>query len=329
VRQQSPPTAEELVALWQRMVLLRAADERATSLQRQGRIGAYPLFWGEEGIQAAAVSAVRATDWLFLSYRQNAVPILRGLPPERVFLYYRGDPQGFFDPAEFACAPQAVPVATHLPHAVGWAWGRQRDGHDDVAVAFFGDGATSEGDFHEAMNIAAVRKVPVVFLCTNNQWAISTPIDRQTAVDRIADKAVAYGMPGRGVDRVDAPAVLEVVWDAAERARSGGGPSLVEAFCYRIGPHATADDPSLYRDPEDSERWREREPVARLRRRLVAEAALTDVQADRIEADARRELAEAAERLDNTRPAPLDYLVRGVYADPPPGLLEQLEALRP
>jgi TPP-dependent pyruvate/acetoin dehydrogenase alpha subunit len=328
VDEQVSPAAEELVTLWRRMVLLRAVDERATTLQRQGRMGAYPVFWGEEGIQAAAVTAVRPTDWLFLSYRQNAVPVLRGLPPERVFLYFRGDPQSFFDPFEFTCAPQAVPVSTQLPHAVGWAWGRRLDGHDDVAVAFFGDGATSEGDFHEAMNIAAVHKAPVVFLCTNNQWAISTPVARQTAVARIADKAVAYGMPGERVDGFDAPAVLQAVRRAAERARAGEGPFLIEAFCYRIGPHATADDPSLYRDPAESEHWREREPVSRLRRQLVADGVLSDEDAEGIEEDARQELAEAAERLDNVPPAGLDHLVRSVYASPPPGLVERLQELR-
>jgi 2-oxoisovalerate dehydrogenase E1 component alpha subunit len=319
----------ELVTLWRRMALLRAVDERATSLQKQGRMGAYPVFWGEEGIQAAAVTAIRPTDWLFLSYRQNAVPVLRGLPPEQVFLYFRGDPQAFFDPAAYGCAPQAVPVATQLPHAVGWAWGRQLDGHDDVAVVFFGDGATSEGDFHEAMNIAALRKTPVVFLCTNNQWAISTPVSRQTAVDRIADKAVAYGMPGERVDGFDAPAVLQAVRQAAERARAGEGPSLIEAHCYRIGPHATADDPSLYRDPAESDHWRQREPVAALRARLVADGLLTEEEAEGILADARDQLAEAAERLDNTPPADRDYLVRSIFATPPPGLAEQLAELQP
>ncbi len=313
------------VDLWRQMARLRSFDERAVALQRQGRIGAYPPFWGEEGIQAAAALAVRDGDWLFPSYRQNAVGLVRGLPPEKVWLYFRGDPQGFFDPHEHACAPQCVPVGTHLPHAVGWAWGRASRGHDDVAVVFFGDGATSEGDFHEAMNIAGVRRAPVVFLCTNNQWAISTPLTKQTAQPRIADKAVAYGMPGVRVDGFDAPAVAEAVRTAAERARSGDGPTLVEAFCYRVGPHATADDPSRYRDPDEAETWREREPVQRLRTSLIDLGLLTEEEADRIEGEARDEMRGAARRLDAISPSDPAAMVRHVYAEPPSELLDRYE----
>lgn len=314
------PRAVDPVALWQAMVVLRAFDERAVSLQRQGRMGAYPPYWGEEGIQAGAVAAVREDDWLFTTYRQSAVPILRGLPPEKVMLYFRGDFQSLYDPFAHRCAPQAVPIATQLPHAVGWAWGRVRDGRDDVAVAFLGDGATSEGDFHEAMNIAGVLRAPVVFLCTNNQWAISTPLERQTAAHRLADKAVAYGFPGEQVDGFDARAVAEVVAAAADRARAGEGPTFVEAVCYRIGPHATADEPSRYRDEAEAARWREREPVGRLRRELVAEGVLTEEQADAIVAEAEQTMIEAAERLDATPPAPASMMTANVFAEPPDDL---------
>jgi 2-oxoisovalerate dehydrogenase E1 component len=261
--------APDKLRLWKMMVQLRAYDERATLLQRQGRIGAYPVFWGEEAIQAAAVLAVRSTDWLFPSYRQNAVPILRGLPPEQAWAYFRGDPHSFFDPAQFGCAPQCVPLATHLPHAVGWALGRRLQGGDDVALAFFGDGGSSEGDTHEAMNMASVFRAPVVFLCTNNQWAISTPLSRQAAVDHLSVRAAGYKMPGVTVDGYDPLAVFSAVAEAVSRARQGGGPSLVEASCYRIGPHATADDPSLYRDEAETAVWRQREPIARFEQHLL------------------------------------------------------------
>ncbi len=303
--------------LWKMMVKLRAYDERATLLQRQGRIGAYPTFWGEEAIQAATLLAVRDTDWLFLSYRQNAVPILRGLPPEQAWAYFRGDPHSFFDPSQFGCAPQCVPLATHLPHAVGWAMGRRFQGGDDVAVAFFGDGASSEGDAHEAMNFASVYRVPIVFLCTNNQWAISTPFSSQAAVDHLAVRASGYGMPGVTVDGYDPLAVFDAVAEAVSRARQGAGPSLVEASCYRIGPHATADDPSLYRDDAEAAAWREREPIGRFEQHLV-EGGLLGSQ-DIIEeheraADAMR---AAGHRLDRMPPPIGEEITAHVLAMPP------------
>ena len=316
------------VALWRDMRRMRAYDERALAMSRQGRIGTYPLFWGEEGVQAGAVAAVRRDDWLFLSYRQSAVPILRGLPPERAWLYYRGDPQTFVDPRPYACAPQAVPIATQLPHAVGWAWEQRRRGGDAVAVAFFGDGATSEGDFSEGMNLAGVLRAPVVFLCTNNQWAISTPYERQTAAATIADKAAAYGMPGETVDGFDALAVAEAVGRAAERARAGDGPTLVEARCYRIKGHATADEPRMYRDSAEAERWQEHEPIARLERRLLDEGLVTTDEIERVTAEALQEMREAGRRLDATPAADPELMIRDVYADPPPTLRRRFEEAR-
>ncbi|MDA8312979.1 MAG: thiamine pyrophosphate-dependent enzyme [Actinomycetota bacterium] len=304
--------------LWKMMVQLRAYDERATLLQRQGRIGAYPTFWGEEAIQAAAVLAVGDADWLFLSYRQNAVPVLRGLPPEQAWAYFRGDPRGFFDPSQFGCAPQCVPLATHLPHAVGWAVGRRLQGGDEVALAFFGDGASSEGDAHEAMNLASVLRAPVVFLCTNNQWAISTPLSRQAAVDHLSARAAGYGMPGVTVDGYDPLAVLGAVAEAVDRARSGGGPSLVEASCYRIGPHATADDPSLYRDEAEAALWREREPIGRFERQLQEEGHLATQDIIEEHERAASAMRDAGHRLDRMPVPTGEEMTAHVLAVPPP-----------
>lgn len=309
--------ARDRLQLWRMMLQLRAYDERAVLLQRQGRIGAYPIFWGEEAIQAAATLAVRRTDWLFPSYRQNAVPVLRGLPPEQALLYFRGDHQAFFDPARYCCAPQSVPLATQLPHAVGWALGRSHVGSDDIAVAFFGDGASSEGDSHEAMNLAAVFRAPVVFLCTNNQWAISTPLARQAGVVRLATRAAGYGMPGTTVDGYDPLAVYEAVYEAASRARGGGGPSLVEASCYRVGPHATADDPSLYRDESESNRWREREPIGRFELLLLAEGLVDEEGIETAHSGAKAAMREAARRLDATPRPAAGAMTSDVLAVPP------------
>ncbi len=318
------PQAED-IALLKDMLLLRAYDERAVTLQRQGRIGAYPMFWGEEGIQAGAVSALRASDWIFPTYRQNALPILRGLPPDRALRYFNGDPRAFFDPKEYGCAPQCVPIATHLPHAVGWAWGRRISGADDVAIAFFGDGATSEGDFSEALNIAGVQRAPVVFMCTNNRWAVSTPVERQTAASKLADKASGYGIAAVEVDGYDARAVRDVVAVATERARAAAGPSLIEASCYRIEAHATADDPSRYRNQAEAEAWRAREPVARLARELIAEGELTAEELEQLTADAHGAMRDAAEQLNSGPPIGRRLLIEHVLAHPTAVLEAQLE----
>jgi pyruvate dehydrogenase E1 component alpha subunit len=313
------------VALLRAMLLLRAYDERAVFLHRQGRIGAYPSFWGEEGIQAGALMALRETDWVFPTYRQNAVPILRGMPAERALGYFNGDPDSLFDPAEFACAPQCVPIATQIPHAAGWAWGKASAGMDDVALAFFGDGATSEGDFHEGINFAGVLRAPVVLLCTNNQWAISTPVSRQTAAASLVDKAAGYGIPGEQVDGFDAIAVRDVVANAVARARAGLGPTFIEAISYRIGPHATPDDPDRYRDPAEARAWRPYEPVARLARTLLDRGELTRVGLEAEIELAHAVMVEASTRLPSQATADRRRLVEHVLAQPPSLLLAQLE----
>ncbi|MHB1510980.1 MAG: thiamine pyrophosphate-dependent dehydrogenase E1 component subunit alpha [Acidimicrobiales bacterium] len=312
------PTATDKLNLWKMMVTLRAYDERAVLLQRQGRIGAYPIFWGEEAIQAAAVAGIDESDWLFLTYRQSAIPVLRGLPPEQALAYFRGDPQAFFDPAIYGCAPQCVPLATHLPHAVGWAMARRAQGANDVAVAFFGDGASSEGDAHEAMNLASVFRASVVFLLTNNQWAISTPLARQAAVTQLSKRASGYGMPGVTVDGLDPCAVLAAVREAVARARDGLGPSLVEAWCYRVGPHATADDPDLYRDGAEAAEWRKREPIASFEHKLIEEGLIEKAAVEAEHQQVNEAMRAAGHRLDEMAPpSPLE-MTSGVLALPPP-----------
>lgn len=307
------------------MLLLRAYDERAVLLHHQGRIGAYPSFWGEEAIQAGAVMALRDTDWIFPSYRQNGIAILRGMPPERALGYFNGDPDSLFDPAEYACAPQCVPIATQIPHAVGWAWGQASSGADDVALVFFGDGATSEGDFHEGVNFAGVLGAPVVLLCTNNQWAISTPVSRQTAAASLVDKAVGYGIVGTQVDGLDAVAVRGAVADAVVRARAGLGPTFIEALSYRVGPHATPDDPDRYRDPADAEHWRRHEPVARLARGMIERGELTRHQLEDEIERVQTVLVEASERLPGAPLPARRRLIDHVLVTPPPLLSAQLE----
>lgn len=289
--------------LFAAMARLRAFDERAVILQRQGEIGTYPPYYGEEAVQAGSVLALEGDDWLFPTYRQASLATLRGCPPEVPLLMWRGNPSGWYDVQRYRTAPVCVPVASNYPHAVGAAWGSRLQGRPTVALVYGGDGSTSEGEFHEACNLAAVVAAPVVFLVTNNQWAISTPLRLQTKVTRIAEKAAAYGMPGVRVDGFDVFACHAAVAQAAARGRAGLGPTLVEAVGYRLGPHGTADDPSVYRDPAEAEGWMEMEPLGRAASALVAAGLAGVEELDRIRTEAAAEMMAAADRLP-TFPVP-------------------------
>jgi pyruvate dehydrogenase E1 component alpha subunit len=304
----------DLVALYRDLVLLRTYDERSLVYHRQGRIGTYAIFWGHEAMQVGAVRALQDEDWIFPSYRESAIGLLRGMPPETVLSWWRGHPAGWWDPREYRIASIAVPIATHVPHAVGFAWGRKLRGESTCAIAFFGDGATSEGAFHEGANFAAVMEAPVVLFCNNNYWAISTPLPAQTRAETLADKAAGYGMPGIRVDGGDVLAVYEATSEAVARARAGDGPTFIEAVTYRCAPHATADDPTAYIDPERVELERENECFLRYERYLRRLGVLTDevVEDARTEAlEAMRAGIAAAEALPDPDP---DLVTRDAYA---------------
>src|SRR5919197_4293182 len=305
---------DDLLGLYRDMVLLRTYDERSLVYHRQGRIGTYAIFWGHEAMQVGAVRALDDGDWIFPSYRESAIRLLRRMPVETVLSWWRGHPAGWWDPRDYRLASIAVPIATHVPHAVGFAWGKRLRGETTCSLAFFGDGATSEGAFHEGANFAAVMHAPVVLLCNNNQWAISTPLSAQTKADTLSDKAVGYGMPGVRVDGGDVLAVYEATTEALVRARAGEGPTFIEAVTYRFAPHATADDPSAYIDADRVEAERENECFIRYERYLRRLGLLSDEQAEaaRTEAlEAMRAGIAAAEAL----PAPDPELVtRNAYA---------------
>src|SRR5882757_7982092 len=276
----------DLLELYRRMVLLRTYDERSVVYHRQGRIGTYAISWNHEAIQAGATFALADSDWIFPSYRESAIGLVRGMPAATIFQWWRGHPSGWWNPADWNVASICVPIATHVPHATGLAWGKKLRGEPTVAMAFFGDGATSEGAFHEGVNFAAVMDAPVVFVCNNNSWAISTPIEAQTRAETLADKAVGYGIPGVRVDGLDVLAVYEAVREAVERARAGGGPTLVEAVHYRAAPHGTADDPRAYIDLDRVEEERARECVGRYERYLRRLGILDDERAGEIKESA-------------------------------------------
>jgi len=319
---------KNLLEMFRWLVLLRTFDERAVALQRQGRIGTYALYWGEEGTQAGPLYAMDDRDWVFPSYRQNAIGMLRGVSPATILAWWRGygGKHGFYNPREHRVGPICVPIATHLPHAVGVSWAAKIRGDQTASLAWFGDGATSEGDFHEAMNFAAVLKVPTIFFCVNNQWAISTPLSKQTATRTIAEKARAYNMPGIRVDGFDPVACWKVTHDALDRARSGEGPTLIEAFCYRIAPHGTADDPRLYRDESEVEQWKPLEPLTRMSRYLKRIGLLTDHAAEETYEEAKHQIATAVGEMESISHPDQEILFETVYASGRPWMFE--EALR-
>jgi pyruvate dehydrogenase E1 component alpha subunit len=305
----------DLLALYRDMALLRTYDERSLVYHRQGRIGTYAIYWGHEAMQAGAVRALAEDDWVFPSYRESAIGLLRGMPVETVLSWWRGHPAGWWDPRDYRLASITVPIATHVPHAVGFAWGKRLRGEPTCALAFFGDGATSEGAFHEGANFAAVMQAPVILLCNNNHWAISTPLEAQTRAETLADKAVGYGMPGLRVDGGDVLAVYEAVCEGVARARSGEGPTFIEAVTYRCAPHATADDPSAYIDAERVEAERGNECFARYERYLQRLGLLGDgaIEAARAEAmELMRAGIAAAESMPDPDP---DLVTRNAYAE--------------
>src|ERR687897_1739799 len=259
----------DLIELYRSMVTLRTYDERSVVYHRQGRIGTYAIFWNHEAMQAGSVFALEDRDWIFPAYRESAIGLLRGMPASTVLSWWRGHPAGWWNPRDYNVASICVPIATQIPHAVGFAWGARLKGDDRVAIAYFGDGATSEGAFHEGATFAGVMKAPAILFCNNNQWATSTPLSKQTAAPTLADKAIGYGIPGVRVDGLDVLAVYEATRDAVLRARAGDGPTFIEAVTYRAEPHATADDPSAYIDPEQVEEEKRNECLGRYEGYLV------------------------------------------------------------
>ncbi len=321
-------TEADLIALFRDLVLLRTYDERSVVYHSQGRIGTYAIFWNHEAMQAGSAYALGDDDWIFPSYRESAIGLLRGMPAATVLSWWRGHPAGWWNPADYNVASICVPIGTHVPHAAGLAWGKKLRGEDAVAIAYFGDGATSEGAFHEGANFAAVMRAPLVLFCNNNQWAISTPLSAQTKAEALVDKAVGYGMPGVRVDGLDVLAVYEATRDAVERARAGEGPTFIEAVSYRAAPHATADDPKAYIDLERVEEEKRRECVGRYEAYLRRLGVLDDAAVEAIRAEAADVMRAGIAAAEAEPPADPGLVFEHAYADPPPQLAADLAELR-
>ncbi|KJQ56030.1 thiamine pyrophosphate-dependent enzyme [Microbacterium sp. SA39] len=337
IDQDGAPVADESYALPESDVLLQAyrglvegrrINDQAGALVRQGRLAVYPSSHGQEACQVAASMVLGEHDWLFPTYRDSVAVIARGVDPADALVLLKGDWHSGYDSRVHRVAPQATPLATQLLHAVGFAQAAKHRGEDTVVLALCGDGATSEGDFHEALNFAAVFHVPVVFFVQNNGFAISVPLSRQTAAPSLAHKAIGYGMPGQRVDGNDVAAVLAVLGEAVSLARAGGGPSLVEAHTYRMQAHTNADDDTRYRERAEVQEWVARDPLLRLRTHLTATGALDAATEERF-ADGAEQIAAAMRTALNTD-ADLDPedLFRFVTETRSPQLEEQWQLLR-
>ncbi|GAA0448118.1 putative pyruvate dehydrogenase E1 component, alpha subunit [Paractinoplanes deccanensis] len=317
------PDDAALLRALQGLVTARRLNEQAYALVRQGRLAVYPSSHGQEACQVAAAQVLADGDWLFPTYRDTAAIVERGVDPVEALTLLKGDWHCGYDPYEHRVAPHTTPLATQLPHAVGVAHAARLKGEPTVVMALCGDGGTSEGDFHEALNFAAVLKAPVVFLVQNNEYAISVPLARQTAAPSLAHKGIGYGVKGERVDGNDVAALLAVLTDAVQRARSGAGPQLVEAHTYRMQAHTNADDATRYRKDDEVAAWVERDPIVRLEKHLRDRGLLTDDVLARMTEAAEKTAAHTRDGINrDVEPDPAE-LFAYVYAKPTPQLIEQ------
>ena len=306
---------EQLGSLYEDMVVVRRIDTEATALQRQGELGLWPPLLGQEAAQVGSARALREDDFVFPSYRDNGVAYCRGVDLTDIVRVWRGNASSGWDPYTINVATPQIIIGAQTLHATGYAMGIQNDGADSVAIAYFGDGATSEGDVNEAMVFAASFQSPVIFFCQNNHWAISEPVRLQSHI-RLADRAGGFGIPSIRVDGNDVLAVMAATREALERARHGGGPTFIEAVTYRMGAHTTADDPTRYRDANELEDWAAKDPIARVRGLLERKGLLTEQLEAQVAAKADAVAREMrAGCISMPEPAPLD-IFKHVYSAP-------------
>lgn len=328
---------ERMVELYRQMVTVRILDTRMLALQRQGRIGFYGTCKGQEAATVGSGAAMGPGDWVYPALREGAVLLMRGYPLEKYVAQLMGcgldEAHGRQMPCHFGSGEKrfvtlSSVIGTQINQAMGTAWAAKIKKHDTVVLGYMGDGATSSTDFHCALTFAGVHKVPAIFFCQNNQFAISVPFSKQTASKGIAVKAVAYGMPGIAVDGNDVLAVYRATTEAAERARNGGGATLIEAITYRLEGHSSSDDPTRYRDKAEFELWAQRDPIARFRNYLELEGLVSKELDQRIQSEQKAEIDAAIAIAEKSPPPAVETLFTDVYAAMPPHIAEQLEQVR-
>ncbi|MFG0331425.1 MAG: pyruvate dehydrogenase (acetyl-transferring) E1 component subunit alpha [Phycisphaerales bacterium] len=319
---------DDVVKLYERMSVYREFDMVAFKLQRSGRMGTYPQNWGQEATSLGAAYAMKDRDWLVTAYRENAGMFWRGLPMEYILWHWMGDERGNQIPDDLRMTPISVPIGTQMLHATGLAWAGKLRQEKSVSVTFFGDGGSSEGDFHEAINFATTLEIPVVFCCQNNGWAISTPCGRNGALQTFAQRGLAYGAHAIQCDGNDIFACVKVARDAIERARSENKVTFIEFLTYRMGDHTTADDARRYRDPAEVEKWAGRDPLLRIRKYLTKRKKWDDAKQEKLEAAAKKEVQEVVKRAEGVEKPTTDDIFDYTFADLPEALREQRATLR-
>ena len=322
-------TDEQVLDLYERMTVCRQLDEFAFKLQRSGRMGTYPQNKGQEASAVGTALALRpGKDWVVPSYRENAALFMMGLPMHYVLLYWMGDERGSQIPDNVKMTPLSVPIGTHMLHANGIAFAEKVRKTDNVVATYFGDGATSEGDFHEAMNFASTMKTPTIFINQNNSWAISVPREKQMNSETVAQKALAYGMPTVRVDGNDIFAVKYAMDDAVKRARSGGGPSFIECITYRLGDHTTADDARRYRDPKEVEAWVARDPLIRTRKYLEDRKLWDATKDENLQVRAKKIVKEVVATAEGIGMPEVSSIFEAMYVNMPDEVRKQRDTMR-
>lgn len=321
-----PDLSDETVQnLYRKMVIIRWLDQKALNLQRQGRLGTHAPVHGQEASQAGSAHALGTGDWVFPSYRETGVLYMRGVPLKNIYLHLMGNEMGQKVPADLNVFPISIVVGSHPLHAVGAAWAAKLQGEEICTIAYFGDGATSEGDFHEAMNFAGVFQTPTIFFCQNNHYAISLPRERQTAAKTLAQKAIAYGFNGIQVDGNDLFAVYAATREAREKAIFGAGPTMIEAVTYRYGSHTTADDPTKYRSKAELQEWKSRDPLLRLQKYLKGKGLWSEEIEGKIKEDAEAIVDQAVQEAEEFPSPKPEEMFQYTFAEMTPNLKEQMD----
>ena len=318
---------DEIKKIYEMLVLTRVFDQKAFNMQRQGRLGTYIQFKGQEACQIGSAFALEDTDFIFPMYRNSALLIARKQPVVQVLQYWSGDERGSVSPQNVNNFPISIPVGTQTVHATGAAFAAKLRGTKQVAVVYFGDGATSKGDFHEAMNFAGVFQAPVIFICENNQFAISVPRAKQTHSETIAQKAIAYGIEGLQVDGMDVFAVYKAVKEAVDKGRNGKGPTLIECYTYRMADHSTSDDASRYRTKEEIEQWAKKDPIERLEKHMRKKGMLDDNYKQKVLAQSQEIIEKAVTEFEKLPPADPKDIFKYVFAEMTQQQKEEMEEL--